>query len=105
MSFGDDYMIKVILAFKASDGINQLVKGFYNEFKRKAQSTQICEASQLWEIEKILNEDSEYNILIFQEDLENHSSAIREEYLNNIRSKFPKLNIVYIINYKYCKSI
>lgn len=104
MEFGDGYMIKVLLAFKVSEDINQLIKGFHNEFERKAQLAQICKVSQLWEIEKFLYEDNEYSILILQENLENHSLPIKKEYLHNIRSKFPKLNIVYIINNKYYES-
>jgi cellulose biosynthesis protein BcsQ len=102
--FGDGFMIKVLLAFKASNGNEQLIKGFYNEFKKKSQLPQISRVSRLFEIEKILNEDGEYNILIIEGDVEKHNQPIQEEYLNNIRSRFPKLNIVYILNNKYHES-
>lgn len=96
-------MIKVLLALKTTQEINQVINGFYNEFKRKVHFVEISKESMLPKIEKFLDENADCNILILQENLD-YDCHIKVEYLCKIRTKFPGLNIVYIIDNRHYES-
>lgn len=103
MESGDDFVVKVLMAFRASEDINQIIESISNEFKRKAHQVQIKKECLLSKIEEILDENHDYSTLILQENLE-QDNHIKIDYLNKISEKFPKLNIVYIINNRHCES-
>ena len=96
-------MEKILVAFSHFDKLEGIIKRIIEEFKNKGISVQISQEFFLPEIEKSINVNSDYRILILQEHLEKNK-FIKVPYLEKLITINPKLNIIYIIDNHHYKS-
>ncbi|SKC78791.1 hypothetical protein [Maledivibacter halophilus] len=93
-------MKKVLLAFDDLRKINQVKNKLKDKLEKRGFLVRLAKEISLQEIEKLLDEEGDYSILILKENFQ-FDNYINEYYLFKISNKFSNLNMVCIIDNKH----